>query len=166
MKFTAVKKSLLLIMPILLASCGYKSTSSIRTKYTKIAIPIFKNETRHLNKEFKITDAIQKAIISKTNLKLVEPSEAEIVLTGSIMEFNYPVLAEIGLSQPAIYEVSVKVKVDLFNNVTKKRLFTKTIKVSSRFVPSRGEDRTYAENSASAKLSLKILSLLESFLYN
>src|ERR1700735_4624022 len=98
MRIHSIARSLLTCVAILapaaiLSSCGYTSSrsqynQSIRT----VAVPIFTNKTFRREWEFRLTEAIDKNIESRTPYKVVDRKDADSLLTGEIETIQENVL--------------------------------------------------------------------------
>jgi hypothetical protein len=87
--------------------CGYSTESLYTSRYSTIAVDIFKNETRYRDFEFTLANAIKNEIVSKTDLRLARHDDAETVLTGSIKSYEEHVVTE--TTTDVVRELEVKI---------------------------------------------------------
>lgn len=83
---------LLIASAFSLSSCGYSTKSLYTRAYKTVSVPIFKNKTFRREWEFRLTEAIDKNIESRTPYKLTSQDKADTILTGEIVEIYEDVL--------------------------------------------------------------------------
>jgi hypothetical protein len=123
-------KYLLALLPLVLASCGYKigaaDTTLPRTVHT-IAIPAFNN----LSTRYKLTDQIPEAIsrefLTRTRYRVVtDTNTADAVLRGAVVNYSFnPTIFDPANGRAAYAELHVTLSVTLTERATGKVLFTR-----------------------------------------
>ena len=80
----------------LVAGCGYSLGFRAPPGVTSIAIPIFSNNTFPLRREveYELTNAVRKEIQARSDLELVDSEDADLVVYGTIQDFQERVFAE------------------------------------------------------------------------
>ena len=153
---------LLVVTASHLAGCRYSSEPLIASHYQTIALDIFKNETRYRDFEFILAEALRNEITSKTSLKLVRRSEAETLLTGTILEYDQNVLTERETDE--VREIEVKIRLafkwrDLRTGkiIHRRKRFTRS--AEAKF--DRGETRETAAAEVLADVAEAIINDLE-----
>lgn len=76
--------AILLVLSILLGSCGYSSKAVLRSNVRSIYVPIFDNKTFRRGYEFDLTKSVRDQIILRTGLDIVDRDEADSILYGKI----------------------------------------------------------------------------------
>ena len=112
-------KRVLVLIPLLLVSCGYALVGrsnfldpSIRT----IEVPAFVNRTTRVELEQRVTQAVAQEFVSRGRLRLVtDPKQAQVILRGSIDTFDiFPIAFDQG--RATRYQVSVTAKIELLDH--------------------------------------------------
>ncbi len=103
----------------LVASCAYYGTTS-RTAgdIEKISVPYFSNKTSQPDVEIEITDQIIQGIAKDNTLKVVDETESDAILEGSVTKFrNTPFTFEQGVAQIQAeqYRLLIEIQVSLFS---------------------------------------------------
>jgi len=132
---------------LLLAGCGY-STSSRRAKDIKsIAVPFFDNRTTEPNLEIRVTEQIINFLVADNTLKVVDEADADAVLDGAIVTFRRNPFSFNSDLNAEEYRLQVVVRATLFNRRTNQPIWEgKTLEGSaSFFVDTVSEGLTYDE---------------------
>jgi predicted PilT family ATPase len=146
------------------AGCGYALGYRTPDSVTTIAVPIFNNETFPLRREieYELTNAVRKEIQTKTHLELVDQDAADMVVYGTIREFQERVVAE-GRRDEKI-ESNIHVTVELVvEDYRNKRRWRERVRVREPLSIERGETLEVAEKRAFENLAERILVTLESW---
>jgi hypothetical protein len=102
-----------------LVSCTYYGTTS-RTAgdIARIAVPYFSNKTSEPDVEIEITDQINLGIARDNTLKVVDETEADAILEGTVMKYrNTPFTFAEGETQIQAeqYRLMIEIQVSLFS---------------------------------------------------
>jgi len=124
---TALKASACLVLAILLVSCGYHVSghsdllpATIRT----IAIPAFSNATTRYKLTDRLSEAIAREMIARTNYHIVaDPNKADAILRGTVL--NYISGATIVVQNATAVDIHVYLQVSLTERATGKVLFNR-----------------------------------------
>jgi hypothetical protein len=110
-----VKRPIALLACLALAACsgakGFKSGTTLPTKYRSIAVPIFQNATYDRQVGYQLTEAVQKRIQQSSNYAIASEGSADTVLRGKVTKVDIKQLSQslgTGLSE----EVGVTVTID------------------------------------------------------
>ncbi len=78
------------------AGCGYSLGYRAPSSVTSVAVPMFHNATFPLRREleFALTSATREQIQTRTSMVLVDSDEADMVVQGTIRDFDERVVAE------------------------------------------------------------------------
>ena len=124
----SVIKYLAILVPLLLASCGYKfaATDTVlpKTIHT-IAIPAFNNLTIRYKLTDQIPEAISREFLTRTRYKVVsDPNTADAVLRGGVLNYSFnPTIFDPATGRAAYAELRVSLSVTLTERATGKVLF-------------------------------------------
>ncbi len=83
----------LILLAMLSAGCGYTMQSIYPSGIHTVAVPIWKNRSFRRGLEFRLTEAIDKNIESRTPYRLAPVNQADTELTGTIIKVNEGVLS-------------------------------------------------------------------------
>jgi hypothetical protein len=124
-------------------------------------VAYFGNETFYRDVQFELTEELVNQILSSPGLHLSSKDEAEIHLTGRVLEVTQNVLAEDKQQDPTARSSAVTVEISVVDaksgEVLKKRRLTE----KGQSVPARGEDLTFARREAFRYLARDIVRELE-----
>jgi len=126
-----------------------------------VSVDYFGNETFYRDVQFELTEELVNEILSSPGLHLSSKDEAEIHLTGRVLEVTQNVLAENKQQDPTASSSAVTVEISIVDarsgEVLKKRRLTE----KGQSVPARGEDLTFARREAFRYLARDIVRELE-----
>jgi outer membrane lipopolysaccharide assembly protein LptE/RlpB len=122
---------MLLSVAFALAGCGYHVVgrpSGAPAEWRTIAIPAFKNDTTHDRIEQRFTEAVIREFIARTKYRIVQdPDSADAVLHGEVLSIETsPVLFNATTGEVTTMLVTVQVKVELDDTVSKKPVYQNT----------------------------------------
>jgi outer membrane lipopolysaccharide assembly protein LptE/RlpB len=122
---------MLLSVAFALAGCGYHVAgrpSGAPAEWRTIAIPAFKNDTTHDRIEQRFTEAVIREFIARTKYRIVQdPDSADAVLHGEVLSIETsPVLFNATTGEVTTMLVTVQVKVELDDTVSKKPVYQNT----------------------------------------
>jgi outer membrane lipopolysaccharide assembly protein LptE/RlpB len=103
---------------LLVAGCGYSTTSRTAKDIKSIYVPFFENQTAEPNLEISVTERVIQNLVTENTLKVVRETDADAVLDGKIVEFkNQPFSFNQNLNAEE-YIVVIKVVATLYNRRT------------------------------------------------
>lgn len=128
---TSALAMMLLSVAFALAGCGYHVAgrpSGAPAEWRTIAIPAFKNDTTHDRIEQRFTEAVIREFIARTKYRIVQdPDSADAVLHGEVLSIETsPVLFNATTGEVTTMLVTVQVKVELDDTVSKKPVYQNT----------------------------------------
>jgi lipopolysaccharide assembly LptE-like protein len=148
-------------LALALSGCGYSTHSLIGDDYRTIHVEILGNRTFRRDLEFELTRDIQSEILSRTPLRIVDRSRADVRLEGDIIDFQENVISTD--EHDRIFESSVRVTVafrlvDQRSGTEMKRF---TLYDSSPFLAQQGQTEKTAAQETFADLAEHVVYQLE-----
>ena len=135
----------LLLVPALLAACGYYSTSG-RTAgdIKKIAVPYLENETAEPEIEIEITQQIIDGLVKDNTLKVTSEEDADAVLEGSIVEYSNVPFTFSNELQADQYRLLIGLRVSLLDKKENTYIWQdKSIKKHANYYLETTTEQTY-----------------------
>jgi len=83
----------LLALLVLGAGCGYSWRGTLPPHIQTVGVPVFANRTQWPNIEGSLTAAVASAFATDGRLRVVDPSAADAILEGEIVNYQVTVLA-------------------------------------------------------------------------
>ena len=156
--------ALWLLLPALLAGCGYRATELFPTEYASVAVPIFQNQTFYRGLEFDLTEALVKELEQRTPYRTQPVGRADTLLQGTITDVETRRLSRTrSTGLPQEVEVEVTLNFTWTDQATgqvivDRRGFTGV----GRYIPSRpvGETLEVGQQAAAQRLARDIVGSL------
>jgi len=119
-----------LALTSLLTGCGYHvgGKSDLLPKTIQIiAVPVFNNLTVRYKLPDRLASAITREFIARTRYQIIaDPSQADAVLTGTILNFtSFPTIFDPATGRAAGVQIQVNIQLTLAERATSKILFTR-----------------------------------------
>tara|TARA_B100000959_G_scaffold220749_1_gene233325 strand:- start:1118 stop:1633 length:516 start_codon:yes stop_codon:yes gene_type:complete len=115
---------LIFVLPI--SSCGYHLAgygSALPPHLRTIAIPVFKNSSSEPNIHRDATDEIRRAFITDGRLTVVGTRKADMILRGTLTNYNLRAVSFGGTDAAEEYVVRLGVSIEVYDQVLKKTFF-------------------------------------------
>ena len=115
-----------LIFVLSTSSCGYHLSgygSTLPPYIRTISIPVFKNSSTEPNIHRDATDAIRRAFISDGRLKVVGTSKADLLMRGTLTDYQLRAVSFSAADAVEEYIVRLGVQVESYDRVKKKIFF-------------------------------------------
>ena len=100
--------------------CGYAlvgHSNFLDPKVKTVQVPAFINHTTRVELEQRVTQAVADEMVARGRLRLVtEPSQADVILRGSIDSFGLFAIAYNAQGRATQYQVSVTAKIELLDH--------------------------------------------------
>ncbi len=145
-----------------LTSCGYSSKPLYSRAYRTVAVPIFANKSFRREWEFRLTEAIDKNIESRTPYKIAPQDKADTILSGEILAIQENVLTErLGTDLPRETELTVVVNFTWKDRSGKVIVERKEFNRSATEIPQLGERVEDAEQLAIERLAAAIVDQMQ-----
>jgi hypothetical protein len=132
-----------------------------RSDLDQVFVAYFENETFYRDLQFQLTEKVVAEILSSPGLRLSSKDDAEVVLTGSLLDVEQQVLAEDPSQVPVLTGVTLTVEVRVSDSRTGAVLRSSRLTQRGESAPSRDEDPAFAQNEAMRYLARDIVRLLE-----
>lgn len=84
----AVRFAAVCVAAGLLSGCGYTMNSTLDEKYQTIHISAFQNRSREYDLQAPLTNAVIRKFLNDGRLRVVGPGEADLIVTGTILEYS------------------------------------------------------------------------------
>ena len=163
--FLTPKILIVFLIPIVLAGCGY-TTSTIRgAGISSIYVPMFMNQTYEHNVHVTVTDAVINELILDGNLRLLKQEDADTILEGQVVRYKTEPLGYDKNNDVEQYRVVVTTQV-VFKNLNKGEIiWTQTIEGSTAYYTSGrlGMSERAAADKAIENLARNIVSEVINF---
>lgn len=119
--FRGIFYVLMFILPV--SSCGYHLAgygSALPSHLRTIAIPVLENSSPEPNIHRDVTDAIRQAFIADGRLKVVDTRKADMVLRGTLTNYQLRAVSFGGNDTAEEYIVRLGVQIEVYDQVKKK----------------------------------------------
>lgn len=135
-----------------------------------VYIPIFDSDSFRRNLGERLTEAVSKTILARTDYQVVGSSNADSVLTGRIVAENKRVIAENRYDDPRKLEVNLQVRVSWIDrnggilcdgSVPLPPELT-SVNGTAAFVPEYGQSVATAHQQAIERVAEQIVGMMES----
>ncbi|MSR47740.1 MAG: hypothetical protein EXS13_11880 [Planctomycetes bacterium] len=151
-----------LIALLALATCGYSVGSITQRGHRRIHLPLFVNETFYRDLEVELTRQVAKELASRPGVSIVPLEQAEVVLVGTIVDFEQRVLSEDAEDQ--VLESSVMTRVRIEVRDARTGVVARTYSVSDRaeFLAAGSGSLNAATSEAFFDVARRVVDGLES----
>lgn len=145
----------------LLPGCGYSAGPLTHHEYRRVYLPMFRNQTFWRDFEVGLTHEVEKELGARPGISIVPQEGADIVLAGTIVDFQQHVLTE--STTDAVRESSTvtRVRVDVKDARTGEVERTYEVRYRATFVPANGETAQTAAATSFVALARRIVDGLE-----
>ena len=149
-------------LAVLAAACGYSTGPLTRHGSQQVYVPMFQNQTFWRDFEVGLTREVEKELAARPGISIVPPERADIVLNGTIVDFEQHVLTE-SSETDAVQESSTvtRVRIEVKDARTGDMVRTFTVRYRAAFVPANGETVQTAANTSFVNLARRIADGLE-----
>lgn len=152
---------LLLAAPALTGCIGLQQGNVFPVDHDAVYVSYFTNETFYRDLEFQLTEQVVNEILSSPGLKLSSKADAEVLLTGRIVDVTQHVLAEDKAQTPIARSTTVTVEISLVDAHTGALLKKKRLSSHGQSVPALGQDTQFAQQEAFRYLARDIVRELQ-----
>lgn len=128
----------------------------------RVAVGYFDNKTFYRDVEFLLTEAVVEEILSRPGLHLSSREQADVLLTGRVVNVQQSVLSEDPTQQVTSASTTITILVDILDARTGEPLSPpRRLTQRGEFVPDLGEDVDDARREAFRFLARDIVRALE-----
>ncbi len=157
----SISKYLLLIL--LINGCGYYSFKGALPSHIKtVAIPLFENNTAYPNVRDDLTNFVVDAFIADNSLSLVDESNADLIITGTILSISPRAASVTSGETVEEYHMMVRVSVKCEDTKNNKMLWEKNLQ-DFGIMPAAGIDDDQQRDAA---ISTALENITEDILNN
>lgn len=149
-------------LAILCGGCGYSLGYRVPDSVETIAVPMFDNQTFPLRREVELdlTAEVRKELQARTPLRLVDSSDADMVVYGTVKEFRERLVAEGRLDEKTESTVVILVRliIEDYRNGTRRE---ESVSVREPLSVQAGETLDQARSRAIRNLAEKVVEQVE-----
>lgn len=80
--------SLLLMLALPLAGCGYSANSTLDTKYQTVHVSAFYDESREYDLQAPMTNALIRKFVNDNRLEVTDEAHADLLIEGKILNYS------------------------------------------------------------------------------
>ena len=133
-----------------------------RPELDQVFVAYFDNATFYRDLQFQLTEQVVNEIRSSPGLRLSSKEDAEVVLTGTLLDVQQRVLAEDSSQNPELTQVTLTVEARLTDSRSGEVLKSKRLSEWGDFSSTEtSQDLRYAETQAITLLARDIVRLFE-----
>lgn len=148
------------LLMVLLGGCSYQWLAS--PSGTKIAIPLFTNETFQYGLEETLTKSIREEFILDGRLEITEEEEADLILQGKITHYFNEPLSETAIALEG-YRVRMDILVSLISVKDGKTIWEKNLgEITSYSSIEMIQTEDEAVRESGRKIGQKLIELIDS----
>ena len=117
--------------------CSYSPNPALFPPHLHtLAVPTFENRTTEPNLDQEVTNALVNRFVANNRLRLVGESDADLVVTGAIVDYRNSVFGFNAREQAEEYQVSVTVAVRVKDRVKNREMWAddRLVRTSNYFV--------------------------------
>lgn len=108
-KISAIMAALVLFT----SGCGYSMSSSLDERFQTIHVSAFKNESREFDLQAPLTNAVIRKFLNDGRLRVVGPNQADLVLEGTVIDYDLRGLTFDLNDDPTQFEMSIIARVQV-----------------------------------------------------
>ena len=149
------------VIGLALGSCGYSAGPLTRHAERRVHVPIFTNQTFYRDLEIELTKQVEKELASRPGISIGPPESADIVLAGTIVDFEQRVLSEQRGDRIRESSTVTRVRIDVKDARTGAVRRTFEVRDRAEFLPARGETLASATSESFFDLARRIADGLE-----
>jgi hypothetical protein len=153
--------ALLLAVPALTGCISLEQGDVFPDDHDQVCVSYFTNETFYRDVEFQLTEQVVDEILSTPGLKLSSKEDAEVLLTGRVVDVHQHVLAEDKSQTPVSSSTTVTVEISLVDARSGTLLKKQRLSGRGQSVPALGQDTEFARREAFRYLARDIVRELQ-----
>lgn len=158
------------LLVICVTGCGYRVGGNFQPDVRTVHVPIFESFANRRGLEYRLTEAVQREIKTRTPFQLAKEPHAQTRLTGRIVELNKAVLGETLQDDPRQLQLRLAVEVTWEDLQTGRVLAQQQIPLApsirqlvanGEFAPEVGQSMATGTQQAIEELATQIVDLME-----
>jgi hypothetical protein len=150
-----------LALLVLAAACGYSAGPLTRHQSQQVSVPMFQNQTFWRDFEVGLTHEVEKELAARPGISIVPSERADIVLLGTIVDFQQHVLTESSTDTVNESSTVTTVRCEVKDVHLDRVVRTFTVRYRAAFVPAKGETVQTAAAVSFVDLARRIADGLE-----
>ena len=143
------------------SGCGYSTGSLVDRRMRRVYLPMFHNQTYYRDFEVELTRQVEREIASRPGIFIVPRDQADIVLTGTIVDFRLRVLSEDDRDRVRESSATTTVRISIEDARSGRVLKSYEVSDRAEFFLARGENQATATAESFFDLARKIVQGLE-----
>ncbi len=152
-----LRKTVILLVALAAAGCGYRAGYTVRRDIDKLSVPIFKNDTFYRGLELTLTSEVLSAVEKRTPYSITDSSEADAILVGRIASYKTTVLHEDTANTAIETGLALVVEVSLEEARSGKVLYRGEIREGDSFAAAAGETEEGVRELLFRRTAMRIL---------
>ena len=146
-----------------ISRCGYSPGYRLPRGVTRVAIPVFKNETIPFRRdlEYELTRAVKREFQVLTSADVVSGENSNAILIGSILRFDEGVLVESGAGDIQEAGILVQVGIQLIRSRDQRILLERVVEGRASYSLASGESIQVAREEAVRDIARRIIAEIE-----
>jgi len=141
--------------------CGYSAGSLTRRSERRVHLPLFENRTYYRDLEVELTRQVEKELASRPGISIVPRESADIVLAGTITDFEQRVLSEDSEDSVSESSAVTRVRLEVIDARTGTVQRQYAVRDRAEFLVARGESLASATSESFQDVARKIVDGLE-----
>jgi hypothetical protein len=150
-----------LVAAVLTACVGLERGDLYPDARDQVHVSYFGNETFYRDAQFELTEQVMNEILSSPGLRLSSKEQAEIHLTGRVLDVSQRVLSEDQTQTPTSSSTAVTVEISVVDARSGALLKQRRLTQHGYSTPALGEDLAFARREAFRYLARDIVRELE-----
>ncbi|MBM4014306.1 MAG: hypothetical protein FJ293_04995 [Planctomycetes bacterium] len=151
----------LLLAVLAQLGCGYSAGPLTPAGFRKVHLPLFENQTWYRDLEVELTRQVAAELQSRPGISIVPLGEADIVLAGTIVDFEQRVLSEDSNDRVRESSAVTRVRIEVRDARTGAVRRGFTVRDRAEFLAARGETLAAATAESFFDLARQVVDGLE-----
>ncbi len=141
--------------------CGYSAGPLTPTGFRRVHLPLFENQTWYRDLEVELTRQVAAELQSRPGISIVPLAQADIVLAGTIVDFEQRVLSEDSADRVRESSAVTRVRIEVRDARTGAVRHGFTVRDRAEFLAARGETLAAATAESFFDLARRVVDGLE-----
>ncbi len=150
-----------LLVGVVAAGCGYSVGALARPAERRVHVPLFENTTWWRDVEVELTRRVEKELASRPGISIAPPERADIVLAGTIVDYQQRVLSHDVGDRVRESSVVTRVRIEVKDARTGAVRRAYEVRDRAEFLSARGQSLASATSESFLDLARWIVDGLE-----
>lgn len=146
---------------VLVVACGYSAGPLTRSGWRKVHVPLFVNQTYYRDLEVELTRQVAAELGARPGISIVPLADADIVLAGTIVDFEQRVLSEDAEDRVRESSAVTRVRIEVRDARTGTVQRTYSVRDRAEFLADRGESLAAATSESFFDVARRVVDGLE-----